>query len=376
MSDPSPPTAPLRRSDEPEVAVVGAGIVGLSTAYALLERGIECRVHEHGVPGNGQSGGVSRIFRHAHDDPRMITAAQASRAAYDEWGERLGVELVSGDGAVAIGPSVESRLPLLQEAGVAVRRIDAAELAARVPLLAGFDGPAMLDERGGSIRTTAAVEALTTALGGDRLVADEVLAVRPTSQGVEVRSGGRTDVYRRVVVCGGRGTAALARTAGLSLPVEQSAHVRLTFGVRDTAPRVLATLQDSSGAFGETGVYAAAAPGNTAYAVGLSETTLARDDASLPDPGALDALASRAAAYVRRALPGLDPDPVAVRHCWVTTLPWGEDAMAVWEAGGVLFPVGHNLFKQAPGLGRRLAAAVAGEGLDGLRPESRLGHDA
>jgi sarcosine oxidase len=63
-----------------------------------------------------------------------------------------------------------------------------------------------------------------------------------------------------------------------------------------------------------------------------------------------------------------------VRHCWVTQLPWGEDGLAVWEADGVLFPVGHNLFKQAPGLGRKLAATADGEPLpELLRPEARLG---
>ena len=49
--------------------------------------------------------------------------------------------------------------------------------------------------------------------------------------------------------------------------------------------------------------------------------------------------------------------------------------MAVWERAGLLFPVGHNLFKQAPGLGRKLAAAAAGERLaPELRPEATLGH--
>jgi sarcosine oxidase len=357
----------------PQVAVVGAGIVGLCTAYAMLERGMTVRVYEHGVPGNAQSGGESRIFRHAHDDVRLIEATRASRAAYQAWSERLGVELVSSDGAVTIGPAVDARFPLLQGAGVAARRLDPDELAERVPVLAGYDGPAMLDEGGGSIRTTAAIRALTAALG-DRLVYDEVLAVRPVGGRVEVRSGGATCLYERVVVCAGRGSSRLARAVGLSLPVRQAAHVRLTFAVRGEAPATLATLQDSSGAFGETGVYAAATPGNAGYSVGLSGNTAAREDGSLLAPQELADLDRRASDYVRRAMPGLNPEPVDVRHCWVTALPWGDDGLAVWERDGLLFPVGHNLFKQAPGLGRKLADAVeTGALATSLLPDSRLG---
>jgi sarcosine oxidase len=147
--------------------------------------------------------------------------------------------------------------------------------------------------------------------------------------------------------------------------------VRLTFAVRGGPAPNLATLQDSSGEFGETGVYASAVPGNAAYGVGLSESCGAREDGSLLDPPALADLADRAVDYVRTALPGLGPDPVDVRHCWVTELPWGSDGI---ERGGVLFPVGHNLFKHAPDLGRKLAAAVDGGELSpALRPEAELG---
>lgn len=360
-------------SEQPRAAVVGAGIVGLATAYALLERGVEVRVYEQGVPGNAQSGGESRLFRHAHEDPRLVRDTVESRTAYDEWGRQLGVEMVSGDGAVAIGDTVGPRLALLQQEGVPARAIGADELAERLPVLAAYDGPALLDERGGAIRTTATISALVAALG-DRLVRDEVLSVRREGTRVEVRSGGRTDVYDRVVVCAGRGTPHLARSVGLSLPVRQGAHLRLTFRLVGPAPARLATLQDSSGAFGESGVYAAPTPGNSHYSVGLSMSTDARDDASLHAPEELAGHAERLGEYVRRALPGLDPRPVEVRHCWVTELPWASDAFAVWQRGGILFPVGHNLFKQAPGLGRKLAAVVDGEPLpERLRPEARLG---
>jgi len=146
--------------------VIGAGIVGLSTAYSLLERGVAPTVYERGVPGNGQSGGESRIFRHAHDDPRLVAFACRSRAIWTEWEAALGAELVSADGVVALGPAVEHRLRVLdQVGGVHVRPIDAAELSERLPLLGAYSGLAMFDEVGGSIRTGVAVEALAARLG-------------------------------------------------------------------------------------------------------------------------------------------------------------------------------------------------------------------
>ena len=68
-----------------DVAVVGAGIVGLATAYELVRGGATVTVYERGEPGNGQSGGDSRIFRHAHDDPRLIAFAVEARAIWREW---------------------------------------------------------------------------------------------------------------------------------------------------------------------------------------------------------------------------------------------------------------------------------------------------
>ena len=352
-----------------DVAVVGAGIVGLATADALARQGRTVTVYERAAPGAAQSGGDSRIFRHSHDDPRLIARARDALAGWRAWEARFGIELLATDGVLALGPPAEERFARLRDGGVRVRMVGPDEAAVRLPLLAGLEPalPALLDEDGGVIRTTAAIAALVEALG-DALVTEEVLAVRPTRHGtVEVRAAGRTAEHERVIVCAGRDTAGLAAGVGLELPVRQSVHVRTTFALRAGAPARLACLLDGSGAFGEPSAYADPLPGNARYAVGLADVP-ARADGRLATPGELAAMVERTRAYVAQALPGLVPEPAGARHCWVTELPWSHDALAAWRLDGLTFLAGNNLFKHAPALGEALARDD-----DGLHPDARLG---
>ncbi|WP_439028836.1 NAD(P)/FAD-dependent oxidoreductase [Gordonia terrae] len=355
-----------------DAAVIGAGIIGLSTAYHLARQGLSVTIYESGRPGYGQSAGQSRIFRHAHDDPRLVELAVRARHQWDEWSDQLDTPLISADGAVALGDAVGDRRAILESADVEVVSLDPESLREVLPILADYNGQAMLDVRGGSIDTRAAITGLADRFRDD-IVHEEVIAVHNDDDAVTVRTPTTMGKHGAVVVCAGRGTAALARGVGLTLPLRLGAHVRVSFRVRDSTVR-LPTLQDGGGHFGAEGVYAAVYPDRSAYGLGIADDVDALGDGSIVDGGRLGDLATAARQYVTTALPGLDPTPVETVHCWVTTLPWGDDGVAIWRTGPVVAVAGHNMFKHAPVVGEALARTVVGGRVPaGFGPDDRLG---
>src|SRR6185503_9933968 len=81
-----------------EVAVVGAGIVGLAAADALARAGVDALCFEAAEPGRGQSAGYTRVFRHAHDRADLVELVSCARRGWDEWSELAGESLVGDEG--------------------------------------------------------------------------------------------------------------------------------------------------------------------------------------------------------------------------------------------------------------------------------------
>jgi sarcosine oxidase len=345
----------MRRSAD--VAVVGAGVIGLATAYELLRRDVDVVVFEAARPGAGQSAGRTRIFRHAHRRLELVQRALEARGGWEEWEGRLGFRILGREGMLLTGPAAEESAELLAEAGVPGQLLDEDAQARAMPILRPPGGPALLDELGGSTDVRAAIDGLAAALG-ERLVPAEVFAVAPGEPAVIESSEGIWQAGR-AVLCAGAEIGSLAPALGLEIPLSVSCHARVTFRVRDRSlAGRLPALQEQTGAFGET-VYAAAFPGEPYYAVGL-----AGEDADVPlGPGgaATEGLVERIVAYAREALPGLDREPAGLRLCLQTLLPDGPDSLHVWSTGAVLAVAGDNLFKFAPVVGRMLAEAALGE---------------
>jgi sarcosine oxidase len=338
-----------------QVAVVGAGITGLSAAYALQRRGADFVCFEGAAPGSGQSAGRTRVFRHGHDDQRLVRLAVRARAEWERLEGELGSRLLGRDGVLICGPNVAERAAAFEAAGVPARLVRRDEQVEALPVFEPPEDEALLDEFGGSIDVRAAIDGLAASIG-DRLVAARVFEVRERGPAVELRTSEGVWSAERAILCPGAQLHELIAGLGLEIPLTIELHTRAAFAVRKPGAQ-LACLLDRSNVHGEI-VYAAPMPDGRHYAIGLGGEE---------EPPVDDALA-RLSAYARRAMPGLDPEPASVRLCQTSVLPWSADAFAVWRTGAIDVLAGANLFKFGPLLGELLANGA--EELRSLVPDA------
>ena len=352
--------------------MIGAGVIGLAAADALARSGARVRAFERAAPGSAQSGGLTRIFRHVHFRRDLVELVVRARAAWREWEVRAGRRLVGEQGTLYVGADLDEVAERLAECGVPFRLVGPDEQRDRLPLLGAGAQAALLDPGGGAIRVRRTVDALTEWLG-DGLVTADVIGLHPDGDGVLVQTTEGLWRAERALVSAGERTPAFAEALGVALPVARAGHVRATFAGRLGARAAGAACWiDLAGETGEA-VYGSPVGSTGRYALGLADHSA--DAAILPAAGLVPAVetvepsVARLAVYVARAMPGLEPEPIGLRLCVTTALPWHRDAFAAWSAGPVTLFAGNNLFKFAPLLGRLLAETVlAGEVVPALAP--------
>ncbi|MGH9062138.1 MAG: NAD(P)/FAD-dependent oxidoreductase, partial [Acidimicrobiales bacterium] len=339
-------------------------------AARLHGRGVDVVCFDRSEPGQGQSAGRTRQFRHLHGSAELIELAVRARQGWLEWEGRFGLALLGSEGALRVGGE-PAELDALRTAGVPAVALDPERAQATLPVAALPDASLMWDPFAGAIRASDTVQALSDFIGS-RVARAEVRSITINSDGQSVDVLTASGVHRsaRCLVCAGAGTDRLVRPLGLNVRQDRQAHLRLAFRTRVPASHPLPCFSDRSGHAGEQ-TYALSDLGDR-YAVGLAPVTTypAVEDLALEVPAGVSVAAQRdrIVAYVRRALPGLDPEPVDAVLRLTTTLPaHPEDGFQVWRQGPVVAVAGPNLFKFAPVIGERLAAAVSEQQpLDGL----------
>jgi sarcosine oxidase len=323
----------------PEVAVVGAGVVGLATARALRRRGCDVAVYEQFEVGHtrGSSHGRSRIFRLAYAEPEWVRLAQEALAGWRRLEAESGEGLLELHGLLEIVRSLdESSAPALEDCGVRWERLEADEVERRFPVHVPDGSFAVLQPDAGIVMAERALAAL--------------------ADGVEVRErrpvGRLREVDAEVVVCAaGSWARALLAAEGIDLPVRVTRETVAYFRLAD--PRPVPSVVSFKPDRHQHDFYSLADP-ELGLKVGAHHAGPEVEPGGIgePDPE----LVERMEAWAREVFRLAVPRAVHAETCLYTTT--ADERFVLERHGRIVVGAacsGHG-FKLAPAVGERLAA--------------------
>jgi sarcosine oxidase len=146
-----------------DVAIIGAGVMGLATARALSRAGRRVVVYEQFEPGHarGSSHGRSRVFRLAYGEPHWVRLAQEALAGWRQLEAEAGEPLLQLDGLIEIVTDLErSSAATLQACGAAWQRLERDEVERRFALRLQPGTFAVLQPEAGIVLADRALAAL------------------------------------------------------------------------------------------------------------------------------------------------------------------------------------------------------------------------
>jgi len=361
--------------DDP-VVIVGAGLSGAASAWALSRRGVPVVVVEQFAQGHrqGSSHGSARIVRRAYGDGLYV---RLTGQAFELWREleaasdRTVLRMLGG---LDFGArrDVATVAALLGEAGVPHEVLPAVEAAARWPGME-FEGDVVHHPQAGTLDADTAVEAmLALAARRGAVVRRETAATAVTGSRVELADGAALSARCVVVAAGGWLPALLGDVLPLP-PLRVTQQQVFHFPRQDPAgPPWPSVIHEPAGhavyhlAGGRDG-----GPGDDRKIGehdGGSGCTAA-DRTGVVDPDSR----TRVIEYVRRWLPGLEPVPRGEATCLYTETPSEDFVLDRVGPIVVCSPCSGHGAKFAPLIGELVADLVADAGAD-VPSRFRLAH--
>ena len=325
-----------------DVAVVGAGIMGSATAYALARDGRDVVLFEQFQVGHarGSSHGRSRIVRLAYPEVEFVKLAKESFAGWRALERETEVELLELNGLLELVEDVaQGSSDALEAAGADYELLTADAARERWPVGVPDGWSALFQPEGGIVRADLAHRAFV-----DRAIAHGARLQEDT----RVESLDDVDA-EAVVVTAGPWVSAFFPDLPVHTTRETVAYFR-----RDGDPLPSVVQLDP------------VTRGHALYSLhdpvhGLKAGThhagarVGPDEDGGPDP----ALVERIADWVAHTYPDADPEPVAAETCMYTTTP--DEHFVLERRGRVVIGSacsGHG-FKFAPAIGNRLARMAA-----------------
>jgi sarcosine oxidase len=315
------------------VAIVGAGIVGAASGWALARAGHDVTIFEQFDDvehPRGSSHGRTRIFRLAYEEPHWVELAREALELWQELEQETGEQLLELDGMLECVESHDlGTAEALTACGVAWELVEPGRFGVTVP-----DGwEVLLQPDAGTIRADAARRTLL--------------------RGLDVQTGARVEHLSdldadAVVVAAGPWAKRLLQTEGIDLPVRTTRETVVYFEHELAVSAVVDRYEHGHL------MYALRDPVHGLKAgVHMGGAEADPDEEGAPDFAQVEVVS----AWVADRL-GADPTPVATDTCWYTTT--ADESFVLERHGNVIVASacsGHG-FKFAPLIGRQVAAIL------------------
>ncbi|MCX6019810.1 MAG: N-methyl-L-tryptophan oxidase [Chloroflexi bacterium] len=213
----------------PDVLVIGAGVMGASAAHYLARAGAHVRLIEQFRIGHnrGSSHGESRIIRLAYPEPDYLALAKSAYALWRDLERESGATVYYKTGGLDFGvPEAETLIELARTYAlndIEHELVDANEMMHRYPQLklpAHYTGLYQADY--GMLhadRCVATLAAQARAHGAEICEEEPVLKIIVRADSVEVYTTKRVHHAARVVLCAGSWMRPLLQQIGIHLPL-------------------------------------------------------------------------------------------------------------------------------------------------------------
>jgi sarcosine oxidase len=343
-----------------DIAVVGAGLLGLAAARALAGRGRDVVVLEQADVGHAQSGskGSCRIFRLGYPDAGYVAAARRAGELWRDLETESGRQLLWPVPQLTFGPGLADVQRALQAAGAPAELLPAAAVSARFPQLR-VNGPALLEAESAVIAADQALGVLA-ARAGEIRAGVRVNSIVDDGRQVTLRTSSGPLTARTAMVTGGAWSSGLLAPLRIAVPTTPTLEQVGYLSPAAPSPDGDAMSTPIFICHDDPAPYGLPVPGSPLYKIGIHPSgPVADPDAQdqSPDPELVGRL-SRVAA---RLLPRYDPQPHATERCIYDNTP--DEDFVVDRIGNVVIGCGtsgHG-FKFGPLLGEWLADLATGD---------------
>jgi monomeric sarcosine oxidase len=323
-----------------QVAIVGAGIMGCASAWALTKNGHDVVLYEQFRVGHnrGSSHGRSRIVRLAYPEVEWVRMAQESMDGWRELERDSRTKVLELNGLVElVGDPAQSSRDALEAAGAKFEVLDAEDARARLPIGVPDGWFVVYQPEAGIVRADLALRAFL----------DCALA-----RGAELREETRIEDISEldadaVVVTAGAWVGKLVD----DVPVRPTRETLAYFRRNGVLPSIVQLDPETRG----HALYSLHDP-KYGLKAGLHHAGIEidPDEPGGPDPELL----ARVSAWVAATYTDVDPTPVDAETCLYTNT---EDESFILDSRGRVVVCsacsGHG-FKFAPVIGKRVAELV------------------